>query len=299
MRYVIINTGDEMKKIILLFLLIPALCGCAVQSVTLPAQPRYSPGEEMHIVYPQLEYGYSSLVKTPEGKNILIGCGSKKDFPKLYELLRSRDVISIDVVIIASDNEENLGGLQNLLSNFEVSEVYVSDGIKNLDNIRNLCLANSAKVTELYMVAEGTRIYEEDYISLDVLSSRMCDTPNGKKSAMSMYLVYKDNAVFFEGDGDFVAERNIIATMGDDIQADIISVPHSATAYLPSKELLDKVKPKYAVLPVYNGNYPMMHLEKLLREKGIEAIRTDTEGDVIFLMDGVNIKYHIQKETVQ
>ena len=253
----------------------------------------------MHIAYPQLEYGFSSLIKTPEGKRILIGCGSSKDFPVLYEFLRCRNISCIDAVIIPSDNQENHGGLQSLLSNFDITEVYVSDGFEKLDNIRKLCLANSSKSTELYIAAEGTRIYEEDYISLDVLFSGVCDTPNGRKSAMSIYLVYKDNAVFFEGDGDFVAERDIVYTMGESIRADIICVPHSATTRLPSEELLDKVKPKYAVMPVYNDNYPLMHLEKSLREKGIEAVRTDTEGDVIFLMDGVNIKYHIQKETVQ
>ncbi len=278
-----------MKKLFLIFALFLGLCGCTEQVINLPIEPDHSPGEEMFIVFPSLEHGYCSLIKTSKGKNILVGCGESSDFPVLYEMLKERNVTKIDALIIISDNSANYGGFQKITSNFEISEIYVGEYSENISQYK----LNAD--TPVYKMAEGTRILDLDKLCIDVVSSRICDTPHGKKSAVSLYMTYGDTAVFFEGDGDFVAERDIIATMGESIRADIICVPHSASSYLPSEELLSKVNPKYAVMPVYNGNYPLMHLEKILREKSIETVRTDTDGSVVFILDGINIKYHIQK----
>ncbi len=284
-----------MKKILSALIFIIMLCACSKEEVLIPTETVYLSGEDMYVSFLKLDNGFCALLETPQKENILIGCGGNDDFPYLYEFLRSRNVSELDIIILISDNPSCIGGFEKVVSNFETDKVYVGEDFADLDSIRKMCVVNSPQGTELFLAAEGTRIYDGDDVTIDAVSSRLCDTPYGRRSAVSLYAVYRGNAVFIEGDGDYVAERDIIKTMGLSLDADIICVPHSATTDLPSKELLDIVKPKYAVIPVYSDNYPLMSLTKRFEEKGIEWVRTDSEGTIIFTIDGKNIKYHIQK----
>ncbi len=284
-----------MKKIFVVFAMLLCVCGCNRKEIYLPAEFDTAPSEEIFAFFPCLDNGFSMLLEVGVGKCILIGCGTGDDFPVLYEFLRGRKIESLETVILLSDNDENTGGFQKLSSNFAIGNVYAGDGIKDLYRYKNLCLANAAEDSTFYIASEGTRIYDEDGVSIDVISSRMCDTSSGMRNAMSLYITYYDTAMFIEGDGDFVAERDMLSTMGEHIEADVITVPHSGASDLPSAELLSKVKPRYAVMPVYGDNYPLRRLTKALEQMEAEIIRTDTDGTVVFTFDGKNVKYNIVK----
>ncbi len=284
-----------MKKILSALIFIILLCACSKEEVFIPTETEHFSGEDMYVSFLKLDDGFCALLETPQKENILIGCGGSEDFPCVYEFLRSRYVSRLDIIMLISDNSSCTGGFEKVISNFEADKVYAGADFADLDSIRKMCMANSHMGTELFLVSEGTRIYDGDDVTIDAVSSRLCDTPHGRRSAVSLYAVYRDNAVFIEGDGDYVAERDIVKTMGSSVGADIICVPHGATTDLPSEELLEAAKPKYAVIPVYNDNYSLMRLTKRFEEKGIQWVRTDSEGTITFAIDGMNIKYHIQK----
>ena len=132
-------------------------------------------------------------------------------------------------------------------------------------------------------------VEDKDGLYIDVISSGVCD----EEAFLSLYITYGETSFFLEGNGDFVAERQMLLSGGELIKADVISVPHCGTKYLPSDEFLEAVTPTYAVIPVYGEYTPQLTLQKKITERGTEILRTDTDGTVTFVSDGKKVKsYH-------
>lgn len=260
------------------------LCGCSKKEIYIP--DTYSVSGEVTISFFDMEYGACTLIDT-EKSNILIGCGSAEDFPLLYEYLRSKEVNIINTLILP-DGRAYTGGFQKVIANFDVGEVYVPEEMKDIEKYRTIT-DFATENNSFYIASDGTRIYDKDGLYIDVISSGVCD----EEAFLSLYITYGETSFFLEGNGDFVAERQMLLSGGELIKADVISVPHCGTKYLPSDEFLEAVTPTYAVIPVYGEYTPQLTLQKKITERGTEILRTDTDGTVTFVSDGKKVKsYH-------
>ena len=287
-------SGDVMKRLICIIMILLFSCGCVQNEIYPPAIFEKLPAEDIYISFPSLEHGFCSLIDS-HGKSILIGCGDTDDFPALYDFLSNRNVESLYAVILLSDNEECTGGLQKLCANYEISRLYVSEGIRDIASYRELVRLNSCEDSRFYLLTEGTRIYEEDGVNIDVLSSKMCTMGDKSLSVATLRVSYEENSIIIEGDADAEAERLMAKKYPDMLKADVLCIPHCGTTSLPDRSFLDCIRPKYAVIPVYGDKTPLFSLTQKLENSGTEIIRTDTDGSIVFITDGRNIKYHIQK----
>lgn len=275
----------ELKKFsVLLFYVIFLLCGCTKKKIYIPDE--FAVSGEISLTFFDMENGASVLVGCRE-TNILIGCGGAEDFPALYEYLRTNGITKLDTVILPGD-AGYAGGFQKIMANFEVKDVYVPEELTDVAKYRTVTQLASEN-GNFYIAGDGTRIYEMEGLYIDVVSSGVY---NGE-AFLSLYISYGDTSFLLEGNGDLVAERELVSGAGELMRSDVFAVPHCGTEYLPSEDLLEIVKPAYVVIPVYGEQCPQLTLQKRLSQTGAEVLRTDTNGDVTFVSDGKNIKcYH-------
>ncbi len=283
-----------MKKIIFIFIAIIFLFGCRDKEIYVP-ESFETTNKNMIMTFSDLTYGKSLITELPTGEILLIDCGSSEDFPKLYGALRQMEAEKIDYVIITSDKQSTLGGLKKLSSNLDIGDIYVSQHMSNINDLKNVCKNNSNPSCSLYLITEGTRIYDKDGVCIDVIFSGMCERDKGGYPAVSLYISYNNISMLYEGDGDFAAERKFVSTMDKLLSADILVVPHRGTEYIPGDELLEVTKPKYAVIQIYSDVYPMKTTLDRLEEKGTEILRTDHDGTVTFVTDGNEINMHKER----
>jgi len=278
----------------MIFLIILLFTSCNEKEVYVPEEF----GEthpSMHMVFPNLDTGKATILELPTGETVLIDCAGTEDFPKLYDVLSQRGIKRIEYVILTSDTLSCTGGLQKLSANFELGDIYISYQMKGINDFRKICQNNSNKDCSLYLVCEGTRIFDFEGVSIDVLSSKIAKTSNGESASVCLYISYNDVSLFYEGDGDYIAEREIVSTMKGSIKSEVIVVPHCGKEYIPSEELLNETRPKFAVIPIYSDVYPRESLVKTLTQFGSEILRTDRDGNISIVTDGKEIDVYKER----
>ncbi|MDD5037629.1 MAG: DNA internalization-related competence protein ComEC/Rec2, partial [Methylococcaceae bacterium] len=79
------------------------------------------------------------------------------------------------------------------------------------------------------------------------------------------------------GDFERAGEKRLVERSGRNLQADILIAPHHGSNTSSSPPLLEKVKPRYVLIPVgYLNRYHLPHPEALRRYRQIQARVFDT-----------------------
>ena len=102
-------------------------------------------------------------------------------------------------------------------------------------------------------------------------------------------LKYKNFTMMFTGDIEKEAERRLI---NKDIESVALKVAHHGSSTSSSKEFLNKVSPIISIISVGNNVYghPSNETIKSIEEIGSEIYRTDMNGAVKIVTDGIRIK---------
>ncbi len=251
---------------------------------------QYLEKENMTITVPELKNGRAVILELPTQEYILIDCGSSSDFSTLYEILRGLETDFIDAVVFTSDSLSCSGGLEKLIGNFKIGDIYISSKAVSGKRYAEINRIARQIKTNINLCDEGSRIYDFDDIFIDVVSSEKCTLPDGKYSVISLYLTHNDNAVFIQGDSDFAAETGITQTMAESIKSDIYIVPNCAEDITCGFKMAECISPFYAVIPMHSDREPSDKVMDTLDSFGINTYRTDQCGTVLFYSNGKDIK---------
>ena len=231
---------------------------------------QYLEKENMTITVPELKNGRAVILELPTQEYILIDCGSSSDFSTLYEILRGLETDFIDAVVFTSDSLSCSGGLEKLIGNFKIGDIYISSKAVSGKRYAEINRIARQTKTNINLCDEGSRIYDFEDIFIDVVSSEKCTLPDGKYSVISLYLTHNDNAVFIQGDSD----------CAEDITCGF--------------KMAECISPFYAVIPMHSDREPSDKVMDTLDSFGINTYRTDQCGMVKFFSNGKDVK--IKKE---
>jgi competence protein ComEC len=106
---------------------------------------------------------------------------------------------------------------------------------------------------------------------------------------MVLQVSYGETSVLLEGDAEKAVERRI-ATLHHP-KADLLKVGHHGSSTSTTPEILQSVKPKFAVISV--GFRISLGLPKAdvlqLQNAGVHVYRTDLNGAITFYLDGHSV----------
>ena len=108
--------------------------------------------------------------------------------------------------------------------------------------------------------------------------------------SMVLQVSYGATSVLLEGDAEKAVERRIARLHHP--QADLLKVGHHGSATSTTPEILQSVKPKFAVISVGFRNsfgLPKPEVLKRLQNSGVRVYRTDVNGAVSFYLDGRSV----------
>ncbi|MDO5725418.1 MAG: DNA internalization-related competence protein ComEC/Rec2 [Tissierellia bacterium] len=237
-----------------------------------------------YMEYIDIGQGDCCLIKSGN-KNILIdtgGDGFRNDnfvSDELVNVLKRKGITKIDWLLISHFDYDHCGNTEVLLNNFKIKNVGISYITDKLGLYEKL-LKSDAKVH----VLKNNDTIQNKYFKLEIISE---DNPGYDDNDRSMVILmsFGNRKALFTGDISKTVEYEILEELPE---VDIFNTPHHGSASSTSDEILDKTKPKYAIISVGRNNsygHPAGEVLDRLKYRKIEILRTDTDGAIRFQLN--------------
>ena len=235
------------------------------------------------------------ILISKNNEHVLIDAGNNEDGPLLVEYFKELGIKKFKYVIGTHAHEDHIGGIDNVINNFELGHYYMPDVItttKTFEDVLDALLAKK-KAFETPNIGDKFKLSDTEFEVL-YLGDDKSDLNN---TSIVLKLTYKNTTYLFMGDATSTVER-ILINEGKDLKSDVLKVGHHGSQYSSTAAFLKQVSPRYAVIQVGQDNdygHPkQVTMDKLEKLKTL-TYRTDKHGTIILTSDGDNISFETIK----
>lgn len=235
-----------------------------------------------------LDVGQADSILIKNNKDVmLIDAGNNEDGELISNYINSMGITDFKYVIGTHPHEDHIGGLDNIINNFNIDNIYIPDAITTTKTFIEVLDALEKKNMMYEVPNIGDKISFGE-ATLEVIYTGT-DTSDLNNTSIILRLDFGQVSFLFMGDATCKTEELIL---NKNIDIDILKVGHHGSRYSTTDDFLNKVSPKYAIISVgKNNSYNHPHDETLkkLNNKNSKVYRTDTNGTILLTTDGINI----------
>jgi len=224
-------------------------------------------------------------------KNILIDAGEEEHASTIIAYLRTYDVEKLDFVFLTHPHEDHIGGMGEVLSEFEIGEFYMPNKELVTKSFIRMTTALDQKNTPRTFLKGGMEFEFGESIRLQILSPNKDSYLNPNNYSSIMRLVVGDNAFLFTGDAEEIVETEVIRT-GSELKSDVLKAPHHGSKTSSSQPFLEKVAPVYIVVTSGLGNdhnLPSPEILERYKNIGAKTLLTEEMGNIVFAANGKEV----------
>jgi len=256
----------------------------------------YSAPRNLEVDFLDVGQGDAILIKTPGGQNVLIDGGPDKTVIKrIGENLSWWDK-QIDLMILTHPHDDHVTGLVEVLKRYRVKRILYTGATHNAPNYLSWLKTVRDKKIPLTIIDKEQIIDLGEKVKLAVLypnQSLLNKTLSDlNDSSIIIKLICGQTKFLLTGDAGLPVEKALLES-GADLSAEVLKVGHHGSEYSTSQEFLEKIRPKTAVISVGRDNdfgHPNLRIIKRLERAGAEIYRTDLNGTVKAMSDGVKVR---------
>ena len=255
---------------------------------------------KMKIVFFDVGQGDAAYAEFPNGKNMLIDCGTR-GFGKNY----ARDVIApyfksegiqhLNILALSHPHNDHIGGAPYILNNFSVDKIWETKVTSHSKVfIETHYLADSIKIPTDYVYAgDYFEFGNQTYIQILHPSQKYIESnsPNFNNASTAFKLTYKNTDILFTGDIEKEAER-YLTLYKNYLKSEIIKVPHHGSPTSSILPLIHHTAPQLALISVGENNkfdHPAPETIQKYKETGSRVHRTDRKGALVISSNGRKI----------
>lgn len=244
--------------------------------------------ENLKIYYLDVGQADSILINNKD-KYMLIDAGNNEDGEKLVNYFKSLGINKFDYVIGTHAHEDHIGGMDDIINNFDIGTFYMPDAITTTKTFEDVLDALENKKLA-FNTPEVDKSFDFSNTKLTTLYTGK-NTSDLNNTSIVLRLDYGSNCFILTGDATSATEKKIL---DKDIDCEVLKVGHHGSHYSSNTDFLDKVSPKYAIISaginnIYN--HPSDITINKFNDRNIKIYRTDKDGTILMTSDGSNIKF--------
>lgn len=241
--------------------------------------PGWSTEKRLEIRFLPVQEGEATLIRTPQGKNILMDGGGIGDGFRIVQNLMGLGVKEIDLVIATHPHSQNIGGLLKVLEDLPVKEV-LDSGFPYQSQVTNkyLQLIETKKIP-LSFARAGQIIKFDSGIYMHIIAPPAYPLDEADQSSVVCQLVYGKQSFLFTGDatGPYLGKVKSPVT--------VLKVPKRGETESVDKNLLNILQPQEAIIFQAKGEGSAKTLQAL-KDCGAKTRLVNSSGGVTILSDG-------------
>lgn len=233
-----------------------------------------------------------SILIEQNNKFMLIDGGNNDDGKLVVDYLKEKGVEKLDYVIGTHAHEDHIGGLDNVIQNFDEDKILFPKTTSTTKTFEDFVNAVKSKDKKLYAPKSGEK-FTFASSTFEVIAPNSENYEGANNYSIVIKLTYKNKSFLFMGDAEKLSEDEILQK-GYDIKSDLIKIGHHGSSTSTSDNFLKAVAPSYAVICVGKDNsynHPKKSVMDRLKKYGIKVYRTDEQGTIAVTSDGENISF--------
>jgi len=241
--------------------------------------------------------GDSILIKTPFEQNILIDGGPDNSvINQLGKNLPFYDK-TIDLMVLTHPDADHVTGLPEVLNRYKVKKVLYTGLVHTTPAFLEWLRLIKEKNIPMQVAVAGQKINLGQNLDLEILwpdkSYEGQRVEENNMTSIVAKLVYGQTTFLFTGDAPVEVEDVMIGeTSTFRLRSDVLKVAHHGSKNSSSKDFLQAVRPKYAIIPVGKDNkfgHPSLRVLDSLKDLSINILRTDLGGAIKCTSDKIEV----------
>jgi competence protein ComEC len=260
--------------------------------------------------------GDAIVVRTPQGKHVLIDGGGTLSFRKpgeewkerrdpyevgkklLVPLLKQRGVHRIDLMVVTHQDQDHIGGLQAVIEQIPVNAIVMNRTWKGNESSRQLFEKAAQKKIPIQTIPPGSRIPIDRHTEMTALGPAFPDekaviAEDQNPLSVVMHMRMYASSFLFTGDMRAQEEKAFLqgrSGLAESLRTalapvDVMKVAHHGSKTSTGEDWLAFWKPAVSVISVGKNNvygHPNPGVLERLEQSGTDIYRTDRNGEIAF-----------------
>ena len=228
-----------------------------------------------------------SILVRNQDKIMLIDAGTNEAGEMVVKYLQNLGITKIDYLVGTHPHEDHIGGLDNVINNFDIGQIYMPKIETTTKTFEDVLDAIENKNLTVTAPNKGDKIELGQAVG-EFMTEPILDKDNLNVSSLVLRLEFGNTSYLFMGDAEEENEETIIWP-----KTDVLKVGHHGSSTSSSKSFLEQVQPKYAIIMAGKDNsygLPTQETIDKLHNIGSEIYRTDEDGTIQMTSDGNTIQ---------
>lgn len=233
--------------------------------------------------------GDGIVIRTPGGRVYVVDAGPRAG--ALVPCLEALGVEEIEAVLLTHPHSDHYAGIPAILERWPVKTFY-DPGVPHTSAGYARLLKTVLERDIDYVNPRAGDVYDwGDGVRVEILHPDSPAYGNLNDNSIVFRLAFDATTMLFAGDAELAAHRAVLARHRDRLASDVYKVGHHGSHNATTAEWLDAIRPRTAVISCGLSNqfgHPRAAVVDLLRERGIQILRTDFMGGVTLVSNGTN-----------
>ena len=250
--------------------------------------------KEFSVYFINVGQGDASLIIC-DGHSMLIDGGGKNQSDKIYAFLKNKEVTHLDYIVATHPDDDHIGGLAGALNYADVDIALSSvanDDSQSFQSFKKYLDLQGVLIT----IPKAGDCYPLGSSSITILGPiEIAESDNN--NSLVLKVDHGDNSFLYTGDAEKEEETDILNTNAD-LKSTVLKIGHHGSPSSTSEVFLSVVDPVAAVISCGIDNeygHPAEEVLERLKNSGIQVLRTDLQGDILFYEDEGELSYVVER----